>query len=103
MVSNYDAGTAEARSGVTTGEQDISAEENRQRRYEIIRRHLFSFPKGLNLAQIKLRTAVGRPGKTTIPCVVAVWVIAGYQRFLLCVHDEYKNGGQVCFYSRHMR
>lgn len=35
-------GTAEARSGVTGGEQDISAEENRQRRYEIIRRHLFS-------------------------------------------------------------
>lgn len=32
----------ERRSGVTGGEQDISAEENRQRRYEIIRRHLFS-------------------------------------------------------------
>lgn len=35
-------GAAEARSGVTGGEQDISGEENRQRRYEIIRRHLFS-------------------------------------------------------------
>lgn len=35
-------GMAEERPGATGGEQDISAEENRQRRYEIIRRHLFS-------------------------------------------------------------
>lgn len=40
-VPNAMLGMAEEHPGVTGGERDISAGENRQRRYEIIRRHLF--------------------------------------------------------------